>query len=34
MSLTPAWVIWNLLQRYTRENDVNLNPMCGSEHDH
>jgi len=27
---TPAWVIWNLLQRYTRENDVVLDPMCGS----
>jgi DNA modification methylase len=27
---TPAWVIWNLLQRYTRENDVILDPMCGS----
>lgn len=27
---TPAWVIWNLLQRYTREKDVILDPMCGS----
>ena len=27
---TPAWVIWNLLQRYTRENDAVLDPMCGS----
>src|SRR5271156_4100761 len=27
---TPAWVIWNLLQRYTREGDVVLDPMCGS----
>lgn len=27
---TPAWVIWNLLQRYTRENDTILDPMCGS----
>jgi DNA modification methylase len=27
---TPAWVIWQLLQRYTRENDVVLDPMCGS----
>src|SRR5579862_2712439 len=27
---TPAWVIWNLLQRYTREGDVILDPMCGS----
>ena len=27
---TPSWVIWQLLQRYTRENDVVLDPMCGS----
>lgn len=27
---TPAWIIWNLLQRYTRENDIILDPMCGS----
>jgi DNA modification methylase len=27
---TPSWVIWNLLQRYTRENDTILDPMCGS----
>jgi len=27
---TPAWVIWQLLQRYTRENDMVLDPMCGS----
>lgn len=27
---TPSYVIWNLLQRYTRENDVVLDPMCGS----
>lgn len=27
---TPAWVIWQLLTRYTRENDVVLDPMCGS----
>lgn len=27
---TPAWVIWNLLQRYTREADKILDPMCGS----
>ena len=27
---TPAWVIWQLLQRYTREGDVALDPMCGS----
>ncbi len=27
---TPAWVIWQLLQRYTRERDVVVDPMCGS----
>jgi DNA modification methylase len=27
---TPAWVIWNLLQRYTRPRDVILDPMAGS----
>lgn len=27
---TPAWVIWQLLQRYTREGDTILDPMCGS----
>lgn len=27
---TPSWVIWQLLQRYTRPNDVVLDPMCGS----
>lgn len=27
---TPAWVIWQLLQRYTRPGDVILDPMCGS----
>ncbi len=27
---TPAWIIWNLLQRYTREADKILDPMCGS----
>lgn len=27
---TPSWVIWQLLQRYTRENDLVLDPMCGS----
>ncbi len=26
---TPAWVIWDLLQRYTRENDLVLDPFCG-----
>lgn len=27
---TPAWVIWNLLTRYTRPGDAVLDPMCGS----
>jgi DNA modification methylase len=27
---TPAWVIWQLLSRYTREGDAILDPMCGS----
>lgn len=27
---TPSYVIWNLLQRYTVEGDVVLDPMCGS----
>ncbi len=27
---TPSYVIWNLLQRYTRPGDVVLDPMCGS----
>ena len=27
---TPSWVIWNLLERYTREGDVVVDPMCGS----
>jgi len=27
---TPAWVIWQLLTRYTREGDTVLDPMCGS----
>src|SRR5215471_4088891 len=27
---TPAWVIWQLLERYTREGDIVLDPMCGS----
>lgn len=26
---TPSWVIWQLLQRYTREKDVIVDPMCG-----
>jgi hypothetical protein len=27
---TPGWVIWQLLQRYTREGDTVVDPMCGS----
>lgn len=27
---TPSWVIWQLLQRYTRKGDSVLDPMCGS----
>lgn len=27
---TPSWVIWQLLQRYTRKGDRVLDPMCGS----
>lgn len=27
---TPSWVIWQVLMRYTRENDVVVDPMCGS----
>ncbi len=27
---TPSYVIWNLLTRYTRENDLVVDPMCGS----
>ncbi len=27
---TPSFVVWNLLQRYTRENDLVVDPMAGS----
>jgi len=27
---TPSWVIWQLLSRYTRKNDLVVDPMCGS----
>jgi DNA modification methylase len=27
---TPSWVIWQLLTRYTRNNDLVVDPMCGS----
>jgi adenine-specific DNA-methyltransferase len=26
---TPAWVVWNLLERYTRELDLVVDPFCG-----
>lgn len=26
---TPAYLIWNLLQRYTREKDLVVDPFCG-----
>ena len=28
--VTPAFVIWNLVQRYTKEGDLVIDPMCGS----
>jgi adenine-specific DNA-methyltransferase len=27
---TPSYVIWNLLQRYTKEGDLVVDPFCGS----
>ncbi|MEM7628210.1 MAG: DNA methyltransferase [Planctomycetota bacterium] len=27
---TPSWVIWQLLERYTRRGDLVVDPMCGS----
>lgn len=27
---TPSYVIWNLLQRYTKKGDTVVDPMCGS----
>jgi len=27
---TPSYVVWNLLERYTRKNDLVVDPMCGS----
>jgi DNA modification methylase len=27
---TPSWIIWQLLQRYTRPKDLVVDPMCGS----
>jgi DNA modification methylase len=26
---TPAWVIWNLIERYTRKGDLVVDPFCG-----
>jgi len=28
--VTPAGVIWNLIQRYTKRGDLVVDPMCGS----
>lgn len=28
--VTPSYVIWNLIQRYTRPGDLVLDPFCGS----
>ncbi|MDO9464208.1 MAG: DNA methyltransferase [bacterium] len=28
--VTPAFIVWNLLQRYTKEGDLVVDPMCGS----
>ncbi len=27
---TPSYIVWNLLQRYTREKDLVVDPMAGS----
>ncbi|MBL8747469.1 MAG: DNA methylase [Phycisphaerae bacterium] len=27
---TPSWVIWQCLTRYTKQNDLVIDPMCGS----
>jgi adenine-specific DNA-methyltransferase len=27
---TPSYIIWNLLQRYTKKRDLVIDPMCGS----
>jgi len=27
---TPSYVIWNLLERYTKKHDLVVDPMCGS----
>lgn len=28
--VTPAFILWNLLQRYTNKGDLVVDPMCGS----
>ncbi|MBK9459127.1 MAG: DNA methylase [Sphingobacteriales bacterium] len=28
--VTPAFIVWNLLNRYTKEDDLVIDPMCGS----
>jgi len=28
--VTPAFIIWNLIQRYTKPGDLVVDPMCGS----
>ena len=28
--VTPAFIVWNLLIRYTKEGDLVVDPMCGS----
>jgi DNA modification methylase len=28
--VTPAFIIWNLIQRYTKKDDFVVDPMCGS----
>lgn len=30
LGATPSWVVWQVLQRYTREGDRVLDPFCGS----
>jgi adenine-specific DNA-methyltransferase len=27
---TPAYIVWNLIERYTRSKDLVVDPMCGS----
>ncbi len=27
---TPSFIVWNLLERFTRKNDLIVDPMCGS----